>query len=332
MFPIYASKPIKTTKNCHSVSLLTSKKLTSKSRAIKMLFQFFLCFWFLTCTQSWSPSQVLFLQKFDHCILRLVFLEKSIPAVQDVTKFLDHYALENNTFILESRPADESKIQPYTKFQTTRQTQMKFTQCYSIFYFQDHVLEAVQNGNFTDVTNSQSDFFRVSPVTRRNENPTSIVYITLNNSQPDSNLYKYAAYIDVTSTFHVFSSQKVFLICITCVAANFLFEIQNSSNLSDLAWRTMHLSHGTWIYTYNLVSKPWDVENGRKPYACEIFPTPLTFIIHPKAEYCFLRSIKSRLNLTSDRDKGIPVGLATFLLMAKSNLNLLFSAAESEQI
>lgn len=282
---------------------------------------------------DWSRSQSLLLQQFKSCTLRFVFLENSYSANQDILIFIKYYLeSEQNSFILESRPMNENVsiiIPPPSKFQSTRQQTLKFIQCYTILYFSDQILDNLQNPTLQTILLSQIDYFRYTTVTLRNENPTSIVYISLKNSisETENRLYQYTAHIDVTSTFYVFSNRRIFLICSTCTFSNLLFEISHISHLSDQHWRHLHLTYGARIYVQDML-QPWD---DTIPYTCELFPKPVSDMRYPETNSCFLRSMKTRLNVTAYLELGIQIGKQAFAPMGKQNVDFLFTRPQLTQ-
>jgi len=141
------------------------------------------------------------------CVIRMVFLEHSYSAFLDVHSFLNYY--ENKaTFILESIPFHFRGYNTHSKLALAPVKDLKFRICYVIFYFQDQITEAFKEKSRSSPAFIICEYFKKFTVYLRNENPTSINFITFRNFLTFS-LYECLENIDTTSLFYRFSTNGV---------------------------------------------------------------------------------------------------------------------------
>jgi len=263
--------------------------------------------------QSLRKSKKELLSHLESCTFRLVYMENSIPATDDTLLFLEYYN-NHGIFILESIPASH---EDYMVNQTylTRSQDKKFMSCYSIFYFQDQLFQAIANIEKTSPAEIIRSYFQQYPVLIRNENPPIVVFITFSKKISASN-YRFVHKIDTTSSFFVLSAVHVKLICAKCGKKIFH---EPESIVSDSTWRKMYIRHGK-IAVSDRFSEEWDTNIVNSFYTCAVSPDPITSWEYPGAQKCLLRVLKQKLNTTDSRDIYAAYGLATYLVMLSINV------------
>jgi len=218
------------------------------------------------------------LDKLKPCIIRIVFLENSIPASENVLSFLDYYQ-NQGTFILDSIPASSKDYITDSKQATTRHRDVRFMPCSAIFYFQNEFFDAA-NKKKELPTMAIHHFFRTFVVFQRNENPASIIFITFNSSPVSSTLYIAVTPLHTTSSFYILSPINTMLICATC-GTRILYE---TNTFSDSNWRKVHQHFSDPIPVSNLVNRPWDTNRISSFYTCGIPPKRLISGGYPRAQ------------------------------------------------
>ena len=245
-------------------------------------------------------SQIL--DSFKSCTIRMVFLENSFHASEDVLLFLQFYQ-NQAAFILESIPSDSRRFKKIRPAAASRVMQdMRFiTNCYTIFYFQDNLFDATSISDQTQPPNRLIyDYFLTFSVSLRNEDPTYIVFMNLRSSIV-RNDYDYVKYIDTTSSFYVlaFTDQSVRLICVTCKTLN------RVKSFSESTWKQIQIQ--TKIPVTSVYNAIWDTDTVNSFDSCGISHYErFTSRTQPYPRICFFREIKQRLNTTDSRKHRIP--------------------------
>jgi len=126
--------------------------------------------------------------------------------------------------------------------------------CNAILYFQDQLIQATESQK--DTIRSPSvlwTYFHFFSVVIRAENPSNIIFITL-ETNPSTYYYSNVHKIGTTSSFYVLSTKSAKLICASC--GENMFHEPNSID-SDSTWRKMYYQNGK-IPVSNLFSRRWD--------------------------------------------------------------------------
>jgi len=228
--------------------------------------------------KSLNNPQSKLLNSLDSCVLRMVFLEDSRSASQDVLYFLNYHQ-NQATFILESTPVDPRAYIVNTKLASARQRDRKFLTCYAILYFQDQLLEATMskpNQNDLKPFSLFCEYFEKFTIYLRNENPYSILFITFGNFL-SMQYYICLRDIDTTSLFFRLSTRSVHRIHINALTVgNHKFVFADFE--SDYSWN-------------------WDKRRQENSfYTCEVSLEPLLPQIH--SGYCIFRLAQEIMNLT----------------------------------
>jgi len=258
--------------------------------------------------------QTQLLDSFKPCTIRMVFLENKISASEDVLSFL-HYYQNHSTFILESIPFDSRKF-VINGSAASRMQDMRFNTCYTIFYFQDQFFDTL---SIPDRKKHIYSYFVSFSVYLRNEDPTSIIFMSIKDSIVGDE-YTYVKYIDTTSSFYIlaFPYHSILMICVTC---NTLVPVKS---FSESSWRQIHIQ--TKIPVSALYPLIWDTEPANSFDTCGIFPNErFTLRNQPLSSICFFREMKQRLNTTDSRKLGIrAIGETTFLILLSGDNNSYF--------
>ena len=270
---------------------------------------------------SLSAPQSRLLDSFKPCINRMVFLENYLPASEDVFLFLNLYR-NQATFILESIPFDSRKFVNTTIFAESHVEHMRFITCYSCFFFQDQIYDALSTSKIKlrPIKLLIYDYFTIFTVKFRNENPTSVIFINFKNSIVGSH-YSGVGLIGTTSTFYIiaFNDQYPQLIC-ACATCQSRVPIEA---FSESLWRRYHI--GTQIPVHNLRSTIWDTESVNSD-SCGISPHQRFTLRSPTpGTICFFHEMKKHLNITDSLKKGFRSEYtATFYPVNKINHEFFF--------
>ena len=263
--------------------------------------------------ENLSKQQSRLLNTFKPCVIRNVYLEKSIQASEETLSFFNYFK-NDAVFILESIPVNPYEFSANGTQAIASQQNIRFMTCYAIFYFQDQLFKATIGQDNLSPELILAEYFRRSSILLRKENPQSVVFITT-EANPPVDYYRYVEYIDTTSQFFVLSSVYAKLVCVTC-GSSILHEPEL---FSDSTWRRIHIEFGNQILVSNLLNQPWDTNKVTEFYVCGVFLRPLTKGGYPGAKNCFYRLVKQLLN-TTNNGTGQIFGMATYLLMARNNV------------
>jgi len=118
-------------------------------------------------TLSTAPQSQL-LDSFKPCTIRMVFLENSFAAAENVSLFLNFYQ-NQATFILEPIPFNFRMFKINTTVATSQMQDKRFITCYTIFYFQDQFFN---NPSVSEQQYHIYSYFVNFSVYLRNEDPT----------------------------------------------------------------------------------------------------------------------------------------------------------------
>jgi len=270
--------------------------------------------------ENLNKRQTEHLDFFKPCTIRTVFLEKSFLASDDVLAFLNYYKNEA-VFILESIPGIPKQFVINSTQAMFTQRNIRFMNCYVIFYFQDQLRAAAANyeKEYLPLKLLILIYFQKFTTFSRNENPHFVVFISF-KVLDTADHYTYIKYITTTSSFYVFSLDGARLICYIC-GYRIFWEV---NNFSDSTWRKIHVKYGAQMSVTNQLGYRWDAKQVNFFYGCEIFPHRLTFLYYPDVDDCFLREFKQHLNITDSREAQGFYNLVQFLLMGKGNVNSKF--------
>ena len=147
------------------------------------------------------------LNSFNPCVIWMVYLEHSISASSTVHIYLN-YCENQATFILESIPADLKRYYIDSLLSLRSKQDLKFPNCYKIFYFQDQMLKVNNSISYLSSFLLICEYFKQITINLRNENPTYIVFITLQSIFSSSG-YDCLNKIDTTSLFYCLSRDTV---------------------------------------------------------------------------------------------------------------------------
>ena len=235
-----------------------------------------------------SQSQIQPLHSYKLCIIRTVFLKNSNPASKDVLSLLNYFR-NQATFIIESIPFEREQYITNTSQSTARPINMKFLTCNTIFYFQDQLMEAgfakLEFSHYTMIC----DYFSVFTITVRDENPSSVVFISFRTTN-SSFFWKYYAClqnIHITSSMYSLSLHGA-----DGVPNNFVFPIP-----VDVSGTT------PWHY--------WDTVDVNSFYTCAVSLERLTSQKFNIPQNCLFRVAKRILNLTEEKSRDA-YGFASF--------------------
>jgi len=265
-----------------------------------------------------NKQQYEHLNLFKPCNIRVVFLEKSIPASEDVLAFLNYYKNEA-VFILESITGNPNNFITNSTQAITTQQNIRFMTCYAIFYFQDHLRDTTANTRKLPLKLLIREYFQIFTIFVRDENPLAIIFFSFRVFETVQH-YTYVQYITTTSSFYVISLDEASLICSTCGRDI----VWNVNDFSHSTWRKLHVNYGVPIPVKSLVGGHWDTEQVTPFYACDVFSGRLALEEYPNVDDCFLRVVKQLLNTTDGHNMENSFGVAQFFVMEKSNLDLIF--------
>jgi len=257
---------------------------------------------------SLSRSQEELLNHLKPCTFRFVYLENSISAAEDIRKFVDYYH-KDGAFILESIPAHIEYILPNRTYQITRYNKVKFMSCYTIFYFQDQLFEAIAEIKELNPAEILSSYFKNYPVQLRKENPPFVVFVTFGKNISSIH-YDHVHKIDTTSSFYVLFIDGVKLICASC--GDYIFH-EPKYILSDSAWREMYVRYGK-ISVCNWVAE-CDRAYVNSLFTCTVYPQSITKSFYLGAGKCLFRVLKQKLNTTESHEWLRADGSAIYLTM-----------------
>ena len=265
-----------------------------------------------------NKQQYEHLDLFKSCNIRVVFLEKSIPASEDVLALLNYYKNEA-VFILESIPGNPNNFITNSTQAITTQRNIRFMTCYAIFYFQDQLRDTTANTRKLPLKLLILEYFQIFTIFVRDENPLAVVFMSFRVFETVQH-YTYVQYITTTSSFYVFALDGARLICLTCGR----YIVWKVNDFSDSKWRKIHVNYGVPIPVKSLVGGHWDTKRVNPFYACDVFSGRLALEEYPNADHCPLRGIKQLLNTTESHSKEISFGVGNFLILDKTNVELFF--------
>jgi len=153
---------------------------------------------------------------------------------------------------------------------TARPRNMKFVTCYTIFYFQDQIIDTDLKKNRYAVI---CDYLLAFAISVRDENPSSVVFISFRTSSPSLSWEYYSCLqnVHLTSLFYRFSTHRA-----DCIYQNYKIPIS----------------------LYVAAHSKWDTNRVNSFYACAVSIERLTSerFIHPQK--CLFRVAKQILNMT----------------------------------
>jgi len=266
--------------------------------------------------QTLNAPQSQLLDSLKPCTIRMVFLENSFAAAEDISWFLNFYK-NQASFILEPISFDFRKFKINSTLLATSKLQDKrFMTCFSIFYFQDQIFDILSD---SDKKQHIYSYFVTFSVYLRNEDPASIIFMNFRNSTV-GNEYSLVKDIDTTSSFYIlaFADQFVGLICVTCST------LVAVKSFSESCWRQIHIQ--TEIPVSSLYTLKWDTEPINSFDSCGISPFErFTSQSQPYHDVCIYRELQQRLNATDSQKKGIhPYGYVTWYYLNKLSVEHLF--------
>jgi len=205
--------------------------------------------------ENLNQLQTQLLDSLKPCIIRLVFLENSLTASEDILAFINYYQ-NQGTFILDPIPAQPENYIINNTEATTRQWNSKFLTCSTIFYFQDQLIAATANRKDLPSNLLLPQYFQTLPVFVRNENPLTIIFISF-KAVDTTEHYTHVRHISTTSSFYVFSFDSGKIICLTC-GRHILWDV---NEFSDSIWRKFM---STTVFKFLFQSSRVDVGIPRK--------------------------------------------------------------------
>jgi len=245
--------------------------------------------------QTLYAPQSQLLNLFKPCTIRMVFLENSFAASEDILSFFNFYQ-NGATFIVESIPLDSRSFKINSSEATSQMQDKRFMTCYTIFYFQDQFFDTL---SASDQKEHIYNYFANFSVYLRNEDPTSIIFMNLRSSTV-GNEYSLVKNIDITSSFYVLASahKLVGLICVTCGT------LVRVKSFSEFLWRRIHTRAEIPITSlYNVI---WETESPNSLDACGISPYErFASRSQPYHDICVYRELRKQLNTSDSRKNGI---------------------------
>ena len=231
-----------------------------------MTFLHIFCIFFTSIAHTFSQDSNFesILSKFKPCTLNVL-------TTNFETSYLFHVFKRHSKFpLILSKTNKRQSIIQHTKF----------IQCISIFLF-------------FPVTPKNREIFQSLG---KCYNANSIWFIT--PIIPENSVLEYAFFADFTSTYFLVTTKdsKVYMVCTFCQKS--LFLILHENQLSNSYWKSIHLKYRKKLFVANIFNMIW--EDDKMITSCALKTMKFTTDFFPSAAFCFLLTVKNKLNFTGE--------------------------------